>query len=210
MTDAATATEWRLRGEALNSCNCDWSCPCQFNANPTHGNCEAFGAWQIRQGHFGDVKLDGIRFASIYWWPGAVHEGNGIRRLLIDQKATPEQRRALEELNIGKHGGVYFEIFAAVCPNVLEPLFSPIIFQADREARTGSVRIPGVAEARIEPIKNPVTGEPLRARIDLPGGFEYKIAEVANAIHLRVTSAGKLNFEHRDSHAHLNEFDWAN
>jgi hypothetical protein len=31
---------WHLRGLYLDSCNCDWGCPCQFNAKPTHGNCE--------------------------------------------------------------------------------------------------------------------------------------------------------------------------
>jgi hypothetical protein len=27
----------------LDACNCDWGCPCQFNAKPTHGNCEGVG-----------------------------------------------------------------------------------------------------------------------------------------------------------------------
>ena len=31
-----------------------------------------------------------------------------------------------------------------------------------------------------EPIKNPVTGAETRARIDLPNGFEYEIAEIGS------------------------------
>jgi len=208
--ETAQTTKWQLRGESLVACNCDWGCPCQFNALPTHDNCEALSAWEIRQGHFGNVKLDGIRFAHLYWWPGPVHEGNGVRRTIVDEKATPEQRQALLALDTGKHGGGYLEIFAAVCPNVLDPVFAPISFETDREARTGAVRIPDIGEIQAEPIRNPVTGEPHRARINLPDGFEYKISEIANAARLRVSSGDKLSFEHQNSHAHLNEFDWSN
>ena len=56
----ATKTQWRLAGEEVGSCNCAWGCPCQFNANPTHGHCEALVACQIREGHFGDMRLDGV------------------------------------------------------------------------------------------------------------------------------------------------------
>ncbi|MGH7791930.1 MAG: DUF1326 domain-containing protein, partial [Thermodesulfobacteriota bacterium] len=74
-----TKTKWSIAGEEIASCNCAWGCPCQFNALPTQGRCEALHAFQIQKGHFGDTKLDGLRFARIYWWPGPVHEGNGIK-----------------------------------------------------------------------------------------------------------------------------------
>ena len=35
------------------TCNCAWGCPCQFNALPTHGRCEAMVAVRIREGHYG-------------------------------------------------------------------------------------------------------------------------------------------------------------
>ena len=79
---------------------------------------------QIRQGYFGDTRLDGLRFARIFWFPGAVHEGNGIRQLIIDAQATPAQREALVALDSGAQGGAYWEIFAAVCPTVLEPVIA--------------------------------------------------------------------------------------
>ena len=40
--------------------------------------------------------------------------------------------------------------------------------------------VPGLIESHGEPIKNPVTGAETRARIDLPDGFEYEIAEVGS------------------------------
>ena len=71
----------------------------------------------------------------------------------------------------------YWEIFVAVCPNLVEALFAPITFNVDREKRLATLRIPGIAESDTEPIKNPATGEEHRARIALPNGFEYKEAD---------------------------------
>ena len=203
-------THWRIAGEEVASCNCAWGCPCQFNALPTHGRCEGVGVWQIREGHFGTTQLDGVRFAQILWWPGPIHEGNGTRQLLIGEQTTPDQRMALMTLASGTQGGTFFEIIAAVCPNVVEPVFVPITFQSDRERRQALLRIPGIAELRTEPIKNPVTGEEHRARIVLPNGFEYKEAEMGNAVLLRVQSGAPLVFEHANTYAHLNAFDWSN
>ncbi len=205
-----TATTWKMRGEEVVSCNCAWGCPCQFNANPTHGNCEALGVWEIHEGHYGDVRLDSVRFALIYWWPGAVHEGNGIRQMIIDEKATPEQREVLRVLDSGKQGGAYFEIFSAVAPHVRELIIAPIALEAECERRHAIVHIPNIGEIHAEPIKNPVTGEEHRARIDLPNGFEYKLAEAGNSTLWRVNSGEKLNFEHRNTYAQFAAFDWSN
>jgi hypothetical protein len=203
-------TPWRIAGEEIGGCNCAWGCPCQFNALPTHGRCEGLGGWQIREGYFGTTRLDGVRFARIFWWPGPIHEGNGTRQLLIDEHATPDQRTALLALESGTQGGAFFEIFAAVCPHVVEPVFVPITFQSDRERRQALLRIPGIVELHTEPIKNPVTGEEHRARIVLPNGFEYKEAEMGNAVLLRVQSGTPLVFEHANTYAQLNAFDWSN
>ncbi len=201
---------WRIAGEELGSCNCAWGCPCQFNALPTHGRCEALIGWQIREGYFGNTRLDGLRFASIVWFPGPVHEGNGIRQVIIDQQATPDQRSALIAMDSGTQGGSFFEIFSAICPNVLEPVFAPITLEGNRERRQGHLLIPGIAESRFEPIKNPVTGEEHRARIVLPDGFEYKEAAMANSVYCRVESGDQLVFQHTDTYGQLNAFDWSN
>lgn len=209
-TAAMTRTDWRIVGEETGSCNCAWGCPCQFNALPTHGRCEALVGLQIREGYFGDTRLDGVRFASIFSWPGPIHEGNGTRQLVLDEQSTKEQRDALIAMTSGTQGGTIFEIFAAVCPNVLEPIIAPINLESDRERRRAALDIPGVGEFRIEPIKNPVTGEEHRARIVIPEGFEYQEAEMGNTVYVRVHSDEKVAFEHENSYAQLNEFEWSN
>ncbi len=202
-------TPWRISGYEVGSCNCAWGCPCQFNALPTHGRCEGLAGCHIREGYFGSTRLDGVRFVQLLWWPGAVHEGNGIRQLIVDQRATPAQRAALIALESGTQGGAYFEIFAVVCPNELEPAFAPITLEADRERREARLIIPGIVESQIEPIRNPVTGEEHRARIVLPNGFEFQEAEMANSVYFSVES-GSLVFQHTNTYGQLCEFDWSN
>ena len=202
-------TAWRISGVEVGSCNCAWGCPCQFNALPTHGRCEGLAGIHIREGYFGSTGLDGVLFAHLLWWPGAIHEGNGVRQIIIDQQATQAQRAALVALESGVQGGAYFEIFAAVCPNELEPAFAPITLEADSERREAHLSIPGIVESQIEPIRNPVTGEEHRARIVLPKGFEFKEAEMANSVHFRVES-GSLVFQHTNTYGQLCEFDWSN
>jgi len=150
-----TKIKWRIAGEEVGNCNCSWGCPCQFNALPTTGQCEALLAWQISDGYFGNTRLDGVRFARLYWWPGPVHEGNGVRRTIVDEKASKEQRDALIALDSGQHGGTYWEIFAAVCPNPIEALFAPITFNVDREKRCATIRIPVLPSPIQSPSKTP-------------------------------------------------------
>ena len=204
------STKWHIKGDQLASCNCDWGCPCQFNARPTHGHCQAVIGFQVREGHFGDIQLDGLKVAGMYSLPGAPHEGDGTMQLVIDERATEEQRNALISITTAEHGGLPWEIFSAICPHKREPVTSAIAFDMDRERRVGTIRVPGLAEVDVEPIKNPVTGEEHRARIVLPEGFEYNEAEMGNTTSLKVTSKEPLLYEHDNCYAQLVDFDWTN
>jgi hypothetical protein len=204
-----TKTEWRVIGEEIGSCNCDWGCPCQFNALPTHGSCEAFVAVDIERGHFGDTQLSGVKYAQIFHWDGPVHEGNGWRRLIIDEQTSPDQRAAIEALTSGSQGHPVYEIFSSMAPNAHDPVVAPIDFTYDHEKRQARIRIPDLAESEIEPIRNPVTGHEHRARIDLPDGFEYRVAEVANSVHWRTTAGDHLAMEHENTYAQIAHIDWS-
>src|SRR6266568_3583479 len=88
-------TKWNFEAEYIQSCNCAWGCPCNFDALPTTGNCEALVSWHIRKGAFGPTKLDGTTFAWGLWWPRAIHMGNGMGRVYVDPKAKPAQREPI-------------------------------------------------------------------------------------------------------------------
>src|SRR3974377_316470 len=91
--------KWKWEDDYMQDCNCDYGCPCEFNAPPTRGFCEGVGAWLVRRGQYGDVSLDGLGLGFAAHWPKAMHEGNGTVCLLIDQKANAAQRAAM--LHVG-------------------------------------------------------------------------------------------------------------
>jgi hypothetical protein len=196
MADAPSRTQWHLTGHEVATCNCAWGCPCQFNALPTHRRCEALVAARIREGRYGSVRLDGLAFAAAWWWPGAIH-------------ATPEQRTALLNILTAKDGGMPFEIFVSTVTTLLEPMFVPIRLDIDVESRRSRLEVPGLGEFETGPITNPMTGEEHRARIQLPTGFEYKVAEMGNTIRMRAT-LGDKTLDHQNSYAQLNAFEWSN
>jgi hypothetical protein len=200
--------DWHIKGDEIGSCNCVWACPCQFEADPTEGHCHALLGYSIREGNFGDVNLDAVKFASAVSWPGPIYKGDGSVQLFLDEASTEEQRDAVLKLNSGKYGGAYFEIFSSVLPHVREPIVAPIEIECDREARTGTVRVGDIASATIEPIKSLASGEEHRVRIDLPNGFEYKQAEIGNTVNARVDGDEPLAFVIENRYGQLNPMDW--
>ena len=176
-------TDWYLKGVEYANCNCAYGCGCQFNALPTHGHCSAVGVFRIDEGRHGDVRLDGLRAAGVYSWPGPVHEGNGRMQLIIDEAADSRQREALERIMMGqdtKEMATMWWVFAAMSPHRSPTLYRPIDFSIDVDGRRAQARIPGVVESESQPIRNPVTGAEHRVRIDIPHGFEYEIAEIGS------------------------------
>lgn len=198
-----TYVDWRIRGPEISNCNCDWGCPCQFNALPTHGDCRAMTAMHIDQGHFGDVSLDGLKWVGMFAWPKAIHEGHGEAFVVVDDKASPEQREAILTILSGgetEPGATIFNVFATVIDHLHEPAFLPILFEADRERRVGRVSVAGIIETSVDPIRNPITGDEHRARVALPNGFEYKEAEFASG---DTNAGGPVSLNWTSSHAHL-------
>ena len=176
--------DWYIEAVAFGNCNCDWGCPCQFVSRPTLGNCRGFEAFLIERGHFGDVRLEGLKAAILYAWPGAIFEGNGEMLAIIDETADDRQREALKTVLYGgetEEAKTHWWVYHAMSSTHHEPQFKPIEFEVDIDARTGRVAVPGLLEATGQPIKSPATGEEHRVRIDIPNGIEFELAEIAMA-----------------------------
>lgn len=176
-----TNTKWAIQGKEFINCNCSYGCPCQFNGLPTNGFCQAVGGFQVDRGFHGNTTLDGLRFAGIFRWPGPIHEGKGEAAVVIDNRATPEQREALLRIASGQDtepGATIFQVISTTLDKVHEPIFAPIDFEVDIDQRRARLVVPDVTKGRGEPILNPVTGKEYRVRIDIPDGFEYLLAEI--------------------------------
>jgi hypothetical protein len=90
---------------------------------------------------------------------------------------------------------------------VFDPIYAPIEFTVDVEARRARVRVPGLVESEGSPIINPHTGDEHRSQIQLPNGFEYTIAEVGKGTsNARAAIELKLDGTHGQFHVmHLNQ-----
>lgn len=201
------AIDWSMKGEIFAACNCNWGCPCQFNALPSSGNCTGGLTMRIDKGHFDGEKLDGVLWGMCAEWPAAIHEGNGKLLTYVDERANAKQRMAIVEITHGLHSaeGTLFNIFSAVCPTKLEPVYAPIVFNYDFDARIAQVSVKGVFEMRGEPIRNPVTNDPHFPRLVLPGGFEFKEAEFASC---DFKGTGPIKIDRRQGHAHFARVGW--
>lgn len=178
MTES-TKTKWSLEADYLQACNCDYGCPCEFEAPPTMGYCEGVGVWKILKGRYGNVTLDGLGFGFAARWPGPIHKGNGKVQLFFDQKADSQQRDALLQIASGQAGGVPFEIIVATFSTILDPQFVPIEFEI--KGKNSGARVGKSVTVAFEPIKNPVTGAEETVRINHETGFLFQSAECVSS-----------------------------
>ena len=172
-------TTWSFEADYFTACNCDWGCPCNFNARPTEGRCMGWGAWNVLKGQFGATSLGGARFALYYKFPGLVEQGHGTACAYVDSRAPEGQQKALAAIATGQAGGGIFELFGKQLADTWLPTkFVPIEFEFTDGA--GRVRIEGFAEAESELLSYP-DGTVIRPWLELPHGIEYKRGLMTNA-----------------------------
>jgi len=100
---AAKKVPWKISGQLEEACSCNAACPCWFNSLPSRMNCGGVQVLFIKNGHYGKVKLDGLAMSHFGQSPDGqtMMESFGkwnFSYLYIDEKATPEQREALEAI----------------------------------------------------------------------------------------------------------------
>src|SRR5262245_55289075 len=97
--------KWNIKADYVETCNCDYGCPCNFNGFPTYGFCRALVLFSINSGSYGTANLDGIDVISASSWPKAIHEGNGTNQMFISKHASEAQRQAVVKIFSGKAKG---------------------------------------------------------------------------------------------------------
>jgi hypothetical protein len=202
-------TSWEIKGRELVNCTCEYGCNCQFNALPDKGHCHAVAGIQIDAGHHGNTRLDGLRIAAIFKWPGPIHEGNGEAIAFVDEKADDAQREALLKIMTGQDTDPFatmFAVYASTVTKMNPPVFTAIDLELDIDGRKGRIFVKDYIETRGEPIRNKKTGEEARAQIVLPAGFEYSVAEIGSA---SSKTSGPVRVETRNTYGqfarlHLN------
>ncbi len=99
-------SKWKLTGEYLETCSCDYLCPCIIGIDrPTQGHCTFVSLYRIVQGWFGDVLLNNTTVVVVARTPEAMSRGNWSVGVIIDERATPDQIKALSAIFRGEAGG---------------------------------------------------------------------------------------------------------
>ncbi len=201
-----TIPTWHLKADYVETCNCDYGCPCNFNGFPTYGSCSALVLFSIREGNYGDTKLDGIDVIEAESWPKAIHEGNGTLQLYVSKHATEPQRNAVINIFSGKAKGEgQFALFAPTYKYILEPQYVDINKTINR--KNSSFSIPGIIDVQLESFRNPVTGEEQETKIQLPKGFIFKMADAAKSKLMRILTPN-MNFDHSGQNAFFAQVEY--
>jgi len=177
-------TPWELKGRELVNCTCEYGCNCQFNALPDKGHCHAVAGIIVDEGRYGETRLDGLRIAAIFKWPGAIHEGNGEAIAFVDERATDAQREGLLKIMSGQDTAPFatmFAVYASTLSKFHDPVFTRVDIDIDVDARKGQLHVADYIQMTGRPIRNAVSGEESRGQIVLPNGFEYEVAEIGSA-----------------------------
>src|ERR1700739_3168183 len=113
-------TPFRVKAESIEECNC------QFGGYPNEGKCEAIIGFQVKDGRFGKISLNGLRAVIAFKYPKAIHEGHGHVILFVDDKASQEQVDAFTTILSGKIGGMPWEALAGTIERFEGPIRKPI------------------------------------------------------------------------------------
>ena len=142
----AEVRHWRATGDWFDVCKCTIPCPCTFAQAPSEGDCDGIMAWHIREGRFGDVRLDGLNVVALSYFKGNVWAGEtkATVGIYMDERADEHQREALQMIFGGEAGGWPAE-FASVIGEVRGIEYVPITFELADDLAYWAAEVPGRA-----------------------------------------------------------------
>lgn len=198
----ADTRAYHLNGAVLGGCSCEWGCPCNFEAPPSRGSCEGEYIWCVEQGLYGHVPLDGLHFGLFLHAPAALHLGHLTTVAIVDERATVQQRQAIEAMLT--HASP-FKIFLSLTSHFLGFRYAP--FEVHLDGIRSRVTIPGLYELRLTPMTNPVTGDIELATLLKPTGFTSQRQELCTTTLGRFSAEG-LSFDHSGRYTEFAPFEY--
>jgi hypothetical protein len=146
------AAGWWARGLLFENCSCTAVCPghVHFSQDCTHERCVGYWALRFDDGEIDGVALGGVNALIFYDSPQRMIDGGWVERIVVDERAGEEQRRAVETILSGKAGGPW-EVLARFVGRRLETRTAPIAIEDEPTIK--KVRVPGLVESAIEAIR---------------------------------------------------------
>jgi hypothetical protein len=95
------SVDWAMNATIIDGCSCRMLCPCIFGSpaeagsvgthkHEGHTSCYFNAAFRVNRGHYGEVKLDGLKF----WFAGDKGDAKTVE-LTFEPSATKEQREGV-------------------------------------------------------------------------------------------------------------------
>jgi hypothetical protein len=209
----ANIPQWRAAGDWFDVCSCDIPCPCEFAQPPTNNVCDGVLAYHIREGHYGDVSLDGLNILAVGHIEGGniwTGEGKATLGIFFDERADERQREALQMIFSGQAGG-WPAGFAQLVSEIRGPAFAPITFEVAGDLAYWRAEIPGKVLASAEALTGPTTPPGQRVQLLNPPGSEVGPGQVATWGKATASQADTLGFKFDfvgKSSKHI-PFDWS-
>ena len=171
---------WRVVGDWFDVCKCTIPCPCTFAQAPTYGDCDVIFASHVREGHYGDVRLDGLNVVGLGSFEGNLWGGDtkAVMGMYLDERADPAQREALQIIFGGQAGGWPAE-FANVIGEMRGLEYAQIEFEVADDLGHWRVAIPGKLEGSAEALSGPTTPPGARVQVHNAPGAEVGPGQVA-------------------------------
>jgi hypothetical protein len=202
-------SKWSLRGEYMESCNCDYLCPCIYT-NPqeaaTHDHCTAVMVFRIDEGHSGETKLDGLKFALVIRSGRVMADGNWVFAGVVDASANDLQRATLAAIVAGDAGGNPALIRQNLVSDFRGVEFKPIEVRIEGLRRSAS--IPDILAFEIEGVASRnLSGDPLY--IDNTAHPANRRLALARSKETHVTGFGlDLDVVGKGNNGHYAPFAW--
>jgi hypothetical protein len=175
---------WKVTGQYYETCSCDFVCPCivtQLTAKPSKGSCTFAMGFSIEQGHYGNVSLDGLGFIVVGFTPEAMAKGNWSAGVVVDERASAEQRDAIVAVASGGAGGPMAAL-AGLITNFAGVESAPIRF--DRDGMKWSVNASSLVSMSAAPAMglDPGTPEPIQlTNTGHPASSSFTLAQAVQS-----------------------------
>lgn len=201
------ARDWSIEGRYVEYCSCDLGCPCESMGQPTQGLCTGAVGFIVDEGHCDGVSLDGLKVVATFFFPRAIHHGDGHMQPILEDTITDEQKDAIFYILSGEDQpvGTMFQIFSVIVDHHHDPVLAKLDFDIDVKARKAHINVPHSLRVRSEPIRNPVTDEEHRILTTLPNGWVFHEAEGAVG---HAKSVGELKFDLNATHSSMAYVAW--
>jgi hypothetical protein len=177
---ASDVPQWHVVGDWFDVCRCNLPCPCEFAQAPTDNWCEGVIAYHVREGTYGDVRLDDLSVIGLAAFEGNIWAGEAEMSLglFIDERADERQREALQMIFGGQAGGFQGEL-AELIGDMRGVEFVPIEFEVADDLAYWRAEIPDRVLASAEALTGPTTPEGQRVQLLNPPGSEVGPGQVA-------------------------------